>query len=846
MMTYQEASKLPKSEKITLITCNSTARVKVFEPYSGTIYKRKTDLFVHDLKLDGISLEEAENIGELSTTDNWFYDIPTKTLYVNVGVDPKTVNLTVVYRHFFSNAPVILPHDLSAGAEVEWLPIVNSIGSIGQQLDDENTGIVLESQSQIDFINDGFWDPIFDTLIFENQEVNFYSWFYKIPVSEAKRIFTGVIESKEFSPDKVTFRVKDFVFKLRNKVNLPLFSELDGFVPESIIGTPKRRIYGQVNQVQCVPIDAILDGFELTGTISISVGSNVITGVGTEFLKELSPSDELVVVIQGETIKITVDLIQSDTSATLAKNSDISFVGLQAKVRPQIPPYFKNRRWHIAGHKLRQSQAIITDVINARTFVVDDPSEFFPDDVVSVLGQTTQVTRVSGNQIILEQNLSIIPIVGSIIFKRAVNAVYYNETELLINRDFNLTNTTEAIIELDELAEFNVAKETKSSIHLKFETGHTSVTTSGTIDLRTIIKPRDWIRRINQNDATKWFEVLSVTEQEVILREPFPLTEGTGNNFALIKSINPISEESLILADCYGMDNGTWVKTASDCVLDLVSNDAGFENIDQNSFDQAKSDCSYTISMVIPEDIGGDIPLIRDVISKINESVFGSLYGNSSQDIAYSIVNTRRPADILPIKDDDIISWSVQTNQKIVNKVKVNYAPFVDKTLGESGFKTLTYTNDFVDQNIGINETAERTIYLYSDDDALTMAQRIAFYNSLSQSVLTLSAKANFFTSAVNDRLYIELDRLYSRFGGSYNRKIGVVSGVKLSAYDSQIVMNDLGNVFNRCPVVAPNATSVFTSATNDEKIKFGFILDNDTLTPDVSSEEGLGSHLVG
>lgn len=849
-MTYEEVSKLPKSEKITLITCQSTARVKLFELHSGLIYKRVTDFFVSDLKLDGISLEQGNDLSELLTTDNWFYDIPTKTLYVNVGGNPKDYNLTVVYKHFFSTAPVILPHDLATGEDVEWLPIVNQIGSIGQQLDDENTGIVLESQSQIDFINDGFWDSIFDTLIFENQEVLFYSWFAGLPISEAKKIFNGVVESKEFTSDKVVFRVKDFVYKLRNKVDLPLFSEADGEVPESIIGTPKRRIYGQARQVKCVPIDAILDGFDLTGTITVSTASNIITGIGTAFLYELSPSDELLVTVQNETVKLTVDTITSDTTATLAKNAEVSFVSLPCKVQPSVAPRFKNRRWHIAGHKLRQSAATITDVINARTYDVNDPSEFFPGDTVSILGQVTQVTRVSGNTIILEQNLGIIPTVGTFILRRPLTAIHFGQTDLIFNRDATLTNTTEAILELDDLAEFNVAKERKTTVSLTFTNGSRDVTTASTIDLRTIVKPRDWIRKLTQADTSIWYEILSVQEQSITLRAPYGFT--TGTEVGLFKNINPINDDSLILVDCYGKDaadsftTDSWIKTAADCVLDLVENDAGFTNIDTASFDQANSDCSFTMSLVIPENIGDETPSIRDVISKINESVFGSLYGNSSQDIAYSIVNTRRPADILPLKDDDIISWGVQTSQKIINKVKLNYAPFVDRGLGENGFKTLEYTNAFVDENIGIKETKEKTVYLFNDSDALTIAQRIAFYNSLSQSVLTIKGKANFFTSAVNDRIYIELDRLYNRFGGSYRKKIGVISGVKLGQYDSEIVMNDLGNVFNRCPTVAPNTTQAFTLSTDDEKIKFGYILDNDILTPDVTSEEGLGSHLVG
>jgi len=249
---------------------------------------------------------------------------------------------------------------------------------------------------------------------------------------------------------------------------------------------------------------------------------------------------------------------------------------------------------------------------------------------------------------------------------------------------------------------------------------------------------------------------------------------------------------------------------------------------------------------VIPEKPGGDFPNIRDVIFKINDSVFGSLYGNSSQEIAFSIVNTRRPESLRSIKDDDIISWDVQSSQKIVNQVKVNYSPFVDKVSGENGFAVINYSSDFVNNYIGTKNTLEKTCYLFHEQDAQTIAQRIAFYYSLSQSILTLKAKANFFTASVNDRVYVDLDRLYQRYGGTSGLKIGVISGIKKSPYSSEVVMNDLGNIFNRCHTFAPSTTPAFTLADDDEKIKYGFLLDEDTLTPDTSSEDDLGSHLLG
>lgn len=181
-----------------------------------------------------------------------------------------------------------------------------------------------------------------------------------------------------------------------------------------------------------------------------------------------------------------------------------------------------------------------------------------------------------------------------------------------------------------------------------------------------------------------------------------------------------------------------------------------------------------------------------------------------------------------------------------MSDVKINYSPFIDTTSGQQAYQTELYDSSFVDKHVGILNTQEKTCYIYEQSAAMAIAQRSAFFKSLSISRLEIKGKALFFNYSVNDRLYLELDRLYKRYGSSARRKIGIVSSVKKGQYDSEIVLNDLGGIFNRCPTIAPNTTGPFSAATDDEKIKYGFILDNDTLTPDITSEDELGNCLIG
>jgi hypothetical protein len=849
-MNYEEFASQPNSEKVILCIAEARTQFKIFTAYDTNKYLKVVPYFVSAVHVDGTALTQVSYDTALSA-GQFSFKPSTKELKVQLSdsSNPKTKTVVVTYKFFFSNAPYILPFDLDSGDDVEFDSRIESIGSLGQQLDDENTGIVLESSSQVALQNnDGYFDEIFDTLIWENQNIEFHSWSPVIPITESTKIFSGVIESKTFDAGQIVFKVKDFVFKLKNQVNLPLFTESDGDVAPSILGTPKRRIYGKVKQVQCVGIDNVLGGYALSGTISVAQGSTALTGTLTEFLDQLSPSDELFVVLDdGSTVKIAIDSITSDTAAVLGDESEFSISNKTAIVKPKIPWRKKNRRWHVAGHPLTVSTATIELPRTARRFLVDNVDDFFAGDLININGNPLIVRRISGLNIITDQSIDPIPSIGDTILKSAVRKVYFGSKELVVERDWALTNTTEAIIEVDDLAEFNLANVRNVGVNLTFTNGSRSITTTASVDLRTFLKPRDWIRKNHISDNT-WHEILDVKEQTITLRTIF--TGTTATTTAKMKNPDFIQDDSLITVDCVGIANAEspfrWCRTASDVVKHLVMNDAGFTEIDEDAFSQSKSDCDWTISMVIPESIGDKSPTVKEIITKVNESVFGSLYGNQTQEIAYSVLNARKPTSLSVIEDHDIISWNSSTEQKIVNKVKLNYQQFTDFYTGSAAFESIEYTHDFVDKFIGIQNTDERTVYLYDEESVTIMAQRIAFFNSLSNCKVTLNGKLNFAMVCVNDKMYLEFDRLFKRYGGADNKKIGIVTGVKKNGLDVTIEMTDLGNIYNRVPSVAPNTTTSYSTATRDDSVKYGFILDNDTLTPDNTSEVDLGNNRIG
>jgi hypothetical protein len=835
MMTYKEAAQLTRSEKITLITMECVERVKLFTA-DGADWIRSVEYFVVGVKDDGVEIED------------WEFLPTEKTLKLIGGADPKTRSISLTYRMFFSNAPLILPYDLLEGEPVEWLPLVTAVGSIGQQLDDENTGIVLETSSSVNFTNsDRFFDDKFDSLIWENQSIKFFSWFPQIPIEQKVQQFEGVIESKSYSNSVVSFKIKDFVYKLKNQVNLGLFTEADGTFLPSILNTPKRRIYGQVDSIRIVSLDATLDGYLLTGTLTGALTALTVSGVGTKFLDEVSPGDSFYITLNDIDIKIGVESVDSDTQLTVSKALEISFGAATARLAPSLPWRKKNRSWHIAGHRLRAPSVQILLVQSANTFLVDSVDDFFAGDELVINGFQTNVRRVSGNKIVTTTNVIPGPSIGDIINKRPIKVAYYNSTPFLYSRDYLETNTTEAKITFSELAEFNISEQRRiGNSNLTFTNGSRTVTTTDAVDLRSVIQTRDWIRSANAGRVT-WYEVLSVAEKTIVLRTPVAVSGGPYTEGAYYKSVTAMDENSLVTVNCLGMEvDGVWMRTPADAVRHLVLNDANFSAVNEEKFDEARAACDFTLSLYIPQTLGSSAPLVRDVITNINNSVFGSLYGDSSQNISYSILNSTKPELANIIRDDDILSYTITTTQKIANRVIVNYRPFVDVFSGNDAKKTFVYNSKFVDDYVEIERTIERTLYIYEDDKAVIIAQRIALFNSLSVTSVKIKSKLNLSQTLVNDKIFLNLDRLYTRYGGGDRRKIGSVTGVRKDEFGAEITVTDLGNIYNRVPSIAPNDTDSYTNSDADDKIRWAYILDNDTLTADPTSEVGLGSGVIG
>ena len=508
-MNYSEYAQKTRSVKSILSIIRAKQKIKIFSLYSGSVYSFNAPYFVESVSNSTTAL--AQGSSESLNAGEFYYNPIDGVLYVRMldDSDPKENNLVISYKLFLSDKPYNLPNDLSNGTDVEFLPLIKSIGELKFDLDYEQTGIAIESNSSITLENtDGFFDDIFDVLIFENQAVDFYSWSPQLPLSEAKKIYSGFIKDKAFSESQISFSLVDQIYQLRNPVVTGVFSASDGDLDDSDIGTSKRRIYGRVQNLRTIGIDKTLDGFTVSGNVTGIV--NTLTVSGTNFLQQFSPNDTIKFVKDGNEFEYSVDSITNDNVLILTEEITETFIDEAVSNEPDIPYRFKNRRWFIAGHKLFELNATITSVLSNNRFVVDDASGIFADDFVSINGLTRQVRRVSNNTVILTQTIFPLPSISDTITKTPIYDVYFGNKKLVLDRDYTLTNTTESIIEIDELAEFNITKQVPNNrFTMTFTASSRTISTSADVDLKTFLKPRDWIRSDDINHTTLYRLTLS-------------------------------------------------------------------------------------------------------------------------------------------------------------------------------------------------------------------------------------------------------------------------------------------------------------------------------------------------
>jgi hypothetical protein len=830
---YESYKNLESTEKIVLATIDPAKRLIGFIHDLGFIYKLNNFniSLILSIKDSGIPLTQVYSYVDL-VEGSYFNDKENSTLYIYAdgGVNPNSLFLVLLFRLFFSNVPIELPNDLDNGFEVEWLPYILQTSDFEVELDNENQqGFAIEGTGSINLANiQEYWKPIFDKITFENKEVNIYSYHRSLDPTEAKLLFRGFIQKKSWSPKSVNLSLKDIISELKNEFVLPSIEDYSGaVVPNNLLLAKQRVVYGYVNGHVPTPIDQIVQGYEGTGIISFEFDSLIVTGIGTSFLSELSPDDELF--LDGIDDKFSIAKINSDTELELS--SEFEFGNINNSVfyiKPSLPKRYKNRVFLAAGHATREPESVITEVVSLNFFEVSDDSDLIVGDRIEISGQSVNIRRVSSNKIKLRQNLLGTPTVGNVVKRPSISDVYINDLRLLDN-SYNYDAST-GVLQIDEDAEFRVAKiRLLLGTQITLTNGSRTVTGVGT-SFTSQLKSSDWIRTQNQAEFFEVLQIISDTELE--LRTP---SSYDSTNVGIYKAPEYYKEGSSVLSVNIigktkdGLKTGAFIKTSAEIVEDLLINANLGDLIDTPSIIESKSLAPQRVGLVIPAKIGDKkTDNFRKIIGDISQATFGSLIQTRDYKLAFRVLSPKRKLDDLQLDEIDLISFSINSDSsKIIKTAVVNF-DFKEYDFLAAGSSNLQarhtpLINEFLTQSILENTYNLR---LVEESDADTMAERYALLLQLSRAKVTLKTKLKTMDLEALERVWLNHEKLYERIGTRLNKKVSGVQSINKNGFDVDLVIEDLSGAFSRCSIITENLAENFFDASENEHIINGYITD--------------------
>ena len=837
LVTYADFQNKTVSEKVGLVTVDAAKRLMGWVLDSGAIYRIdnfQVQAFI-GLEDSGTPYTAVGSIGALGVS-KYFWDRTNAKLYAQVSdsTNPNGKFLISKQRFFFSNLPIIAPWDLGSGFDVSWAPSLESTSNFGVELDQINLGAAIEGAGSVTIKNDQtFWRPIFDSLFFENQAIGIYSWNRQLPITEAKIIFKGSIQTKKYTTSHIEFGLKDALNGLRAPLTLPTLSAYtSSTMTTAVMAFRQRRIYGYKKNVQCQSIMMVPPDIGAPSGIDFTfkAASTTVTTTDPRLLDKIYKDD----LISPDNIRwYKVKSVDAVNSLTLSEYYyGLSLTNSNTRIIPAKPTEYFNRTYHISSHPLNEPATTITSVLSATQFTVANSAGINAGDRVGIdIYHNILVLRVNGNTLKLAAPLGdtpslIFPTIGMNIVRYAVQAVYIDGSPVPFAH-YYYENGTPSQLKFDRYAEVATAIPTLLKGSVTSDVAGV-VTGLGTL-FTSEVKLKDYITQPTQLYASKVASIQSDTQ----LMTTYVSSLIAGH--ASIITPNTLTDSSTVTIDVYGatdtgLISGKLLESGPEIIQDILNVMGLGSNIELTSFANARDSSPFKLSLCMPEKFN-DVSVInaRDTINKINASCLGALVMNSDFKFVYTILTPERPQALMPLfREVDILKLSVTTYaDKTIFRANINY----DAREFEPAALSPTYK---VVQAINLIGTyvakviREKTIdtYLTNLTDAQIVANRYAFLMEIGRSSVTLETKLQASRLTVTDKVDINHEKLYYRIGSSGTRKIAEITKAHKSITGSTLELDDLANGLSRCGVITLDSAPNFAGSNDEAKLYAGYITD--------------------
>ncbi len=726
-MDYSAFQGLASSEKITLAILSGSQRVRGFI-FSGGVYSVSLKASVIDsVFLNSTRFVVASSVQDL-TSDSFFYDYDLGTLYIKCSKNPNRSFLVVTQKYFFSNKPLTLPHDLDSGFDVYFEPMVKVTSAFGTELDVLNEATsAIEGSGSITFYNDfDFWKKNFDSIFFENQIAEIYSWSSILKPNQAKLLFRGYVDSKTYDSGQIKINIKDLLYNLRATINLNDIADLELRNDPSLDTAKQRLVYGALKGHRPVNVDKIIDGsYPVSGTVALFFNQTSVVGSGTKFKKELIQGDKLI--IGG--ISFTIAKVISDTALELTSAWTLANASLKIEVSPSSNKSYINREWILAGHSLSQPVAFIQVGSTTQRLFLNSTKDMFKGDDLYIgnlgEGELVKIGEVVNDKIIsLSQSTEIVYPADTPIHRPCVQNVRMNDLRLVYGEDYTV-DPNSARLSIAEDAEEKRAPLIESVEKITVVNGDDFFTGNNT-NFTQYIKPGN---RVRPQGTTNFFSVLEVTDNQIKLTEPYVGPSFTGADplpeITSISGLTNFKEKYFFRAGpAVAAMQGAWFK-----IWDQDGSVAVWLDLGNIGTEEPEHNCNRSIE-IRSVDIGDNASTVLKKIAQMlnaDEQFSCEIIGDYM--IISNVFMGVRPAAIAPSNGFEVFN---QTKDRQRVKCAADVGESLDETFITLFDETGTVAYWFaIDDNPGAQEPshgADRSVKVSTvslDDDVTTVRNKL-------------------------------------------------------------------------------------------------------------------------
>jgi hypothetical protein len=810
--------------------------------YSGSVYSVSfSQPILSSIEDSGTAYTAAASVAAI-TAGKYYYDRQAKTLYLQASdsSNPNSRFLVSIFKLFFATAPVNEAWDLGSGYAVEWLPLLKPLSEFGVELDNINQiGYAIEGSGSIRLHNEqAYWKTRYDKFYFENNRCFIYSWNRTLPITEAKILYRGRVQTKSWNLTEISFELKDFLNELRAPLTNLTLNDLTTSAPLLSTDAQKwlqRYIYGYVSGFRPSNIDQYPNNQKTySGTGSTWVVTNnsptVTLSSGSFIGQSFIEGDQIRFEGSTDTTFYTIQTLAASTMTLSGSYQGITATSPDYTVKFALPETFYNRKFYVASHRLRSISTTVTSAVALNRFYVADATDILVGDAVTLGSETVTISAIAGNLITLSLNLITLPSVGATVSRPSILNVYLGD-RLLKNDQYTISYNGEAtLLTLATTAEFSVAPAIKlSGGNVQFNNGSRTVSGSGTF-FKADVKPRDWIKATSQ---TTYYQVQTVdSDTQITLRS----NAGYTFNEACIKKTPDYYSEgdSVISCDLIGLtvdgtSSAALLKTGPLIAKDILIRAGLSPYMVTSTFDSASSYATYRVGLVIPEKYDETTPpSIRDSINKINVSIFGALVQNEDFNLEYQVFRPYRESTIVALSESDIISLAITSASDNVSKTVIaEYgAKEYDVQVFQESIKTRQKTSNTAQYLAKSTKEYRFTTLLQDSAETLLIAERMSFILEVATSLVKFKTKMQGSRLQVTDKVKLSHEKLYQRLGSSVTSKVSSIQSAKKSHSETLIELDDLANAFARCATVAANSTLAWSLASDSDKMLAGFITD--------------------